>query len=404
MIKLLVIAWRNLWRNKRRTLITTTSVCFAVIISTLLNSIQEGSYNRFIQHAVESYSGHLQVQHKDFHDSKSLIHSFKNISYFNKIKNIGNVKHITKRLSCHALASGKGMSYPVYIIGVVPGREEKMTGFSKRIIKGGDLIKSPEGVIIGDELARTLKLEVNDTICFSGQSYNNKSVSGKFRVRGIISYPSTEFNKIVVYMNINKCRELFDAPDMLTSVVITCNNNKIDNVAKKLENILGPEYRIIRWNEIQTSLLNIMRADRASGTFAAFILYLVISFGVFSTIMMLFLERKKEFTVMIALGMKRSKLIFTIFSETIFIAAIGTFSGIIISLPIIWHYIKMPIKLTDDKAKYMNEMGLEPFINFSFDINIFIKQALIIFIITILLSIYPIYRVSKIKIKSNIHN
>jgi ABC-type lipoprotein release transport system permease subunit len=404
MIKLLVIAWRNLWRNKRRTFITTASVFFAVIISTLLNSVQEGSYNKFIQYAVECYSGHIQIQHKNYHNSKSITHSFKNQPYFNKIRNIKNVKQITKRFAGYALASGKGMSLPTYIQGIVPGREEKMTGFGKRIIKGGDLIAYPNGVIIGDELARILKLNINDTITFSGQGLNNKSVSGKFKVTGIISYPSTEFNKVIVYMHINKCRKLFYAPNMLTSVVITCKNNKIGNVVKNLKDELGNKYRIIRWDEIQTALLEVIRADKASGTFVGFILYLVVSFGVFSTIMMLFMERKKEFAVMVALGMKKTKLIITIFAETIFIAAIGTFSGIAASIPIIWHYVKMPMEVSEKQAKMMTEVGLEPFINFSIHSSIFIKQAIIIFSITILLSIYPIYRVRKIKIKSNIHN
>lgn len=404
MIKLLVIAWRNLWRNKRRTLITTTSVFFAVLISTLLSSVQVGSHNKFIQYAVECYSGHIQIQHKKYYNSKSITHSFQNIPYFNKIIGIKNVKRITKRLSCYGLASGKGLSFPVYIQGIVPEKEEKMTGYSKRIIKGSNLISKPDGVIIGSELARILKLNINDTIRFSGQGYNNKPSSGKFKVIGIISYPATEFNKIIVYMHINKCRKLFYAPDMLTSVVITCKNNKIGNVVKEIKKNIGDNYRVMRWNEIQTSLLQVIRADRANGTFIAFIIYLVVSFGVFSTIMMLFLERKKEFAVMIALGMKRSKLVLTIFAETLFIAILGTISGIITSIPIIWHYVEMPMVLKDDNAKLMTEIGLEPIINFSFDTNIFIKQSIIIFIITVLISIYPIFRVRKIKIKSNIHN
>lgn len=404
MIKLLVIAWRNLWRNKRRTFITTASVFFAVLISTLQNSVEQGSYNKFIQNAVECYSGHIQIQHKEYHNSHSIEHSFKNIPYFNKIKNINNVKHITKRLASYALASGKGISIPAYILGIVPAREEKMTGYCKRIIKGGDLIKYPNGVIIGKELARLLKLNINDTITFSGQGYNNKPVEGKFRVTGIIAYPSTEFNKVIVYMNINKCRKLFSAPEMLSSVVVTCKNNNIDKVVKKLKTNLSHKYRIIKWNEIQTSLLQVIRADKASGTFITFILYLIVSFGVFSTIMMLFMERKKEFAVMIALGMKKSKLVISIFAETFFTAIIGTLSGLIVSIPIIWHYVKMPITITEDKAKILTEVGLEPLINFSMSSNIFIKQAIIIFIISLIVSLYPLYRVRKIKIKSNIHH
>lgn len=404
MIKLLVIAWRNLWRNKRRTLITTISVFFAVVISTIITSIQEGSYNKFIQYAVEYYSGHIQIQHKEFHNSKSLTHSIDNIPYFNRIKNIENVKAITKRLSCHALASAKGLSLPVYVLGIVPEREDKMTSYSRRIEKGDYLLKNSNDIIIGNELARILKLDLNDTIKFSGQGFNNEFVMGEFRISGIIDFPSHEFNKSLVYMHLNKCRKLFNAPNKLTSVAITCYNNDIDKVVNTININVGHRFRVIRWNEIQKSLLHVIKADRASGTFISFILFLVISFGLFSTIMMMIQERRKEFSVMIALGMKKSKLMITVMAETLFISCLGTISGILACIPLLWHYGQTPIILSEEKARLMAEIGLEPIIHFSFEIDIFLKQAFAIFLISILLSFYPIYRIKNIKLKSNIHN
>lgn len=397
MKELFVIAWRNLWRNKRRTVITIASVLFAVIISTLLSSVQNGSYNRFIQYAVECFSGHIQIQHKDYHKLKSIAHSFDDRKDFDEIQYVRNVKYVTKRFFANALASGKNISIPVYIQGVEPEKEEKMTKYSNRIKDGNDLISNPDGLVIGIGIAKILKLQPNDSIMISGQTLDNLPVSKKFIINGIISYPSEDLNKLMVFMDIDKSRQLFNATNRLTSVVITCHNNKIKKTAEILKDRYDKHrFKVLRWDEIQIPLMQVIRVDRASGTFVSFILYLVVSFGLFSTIMMLFIERKKEFIMMLSLGMKKRKLIITVLAEIIMISAISTLIGLVICTPLIIMFMNDPVSISNTEIQLMTDIGLQPFIAFSSSAFIFIKQAIIIFTITILLSIYPLYRISKL--------
>ena len=149
---------------------------------------------------------------------------------------------------------------------------------------------------------------------------------------------------------------------------------------------------VMSWSELQPELVSMIEADKAGGVVMKAILYMIITFGIFGTILMMISERKRELGVMIAIGMQRIRLGSVLFLETLLMGILGAFAGIVGSIPIAYYFFKNPIPLTGDAAKTMIDMGIEPFMYFSMHPDVFYVQAFTVFMITLVIALFPIYK------------
>ncbi|MBA4409571.1 MAG: FtsX-like permease family protein [Bacteroidota bacterium] len=393
------LAWRNLWRNKRRTLITVSSIFFGVLLSAYMTSMQEGSYSKMVEIVVKFYSGYMQVHHEDYWENKSINNSFDyDQAMINKLKFHPEVNFVIPRLESFGLASAEELTRGAAIFGIVPDVEDQLTGIAGKISSGKYLQANDDGVVIGDGLARFLKLQVNDTLVIITQGYHGISAAGKFAVLGLIKHVSPEFNKSIIYMELKTCQSFLGADNKLTSLVVNvAGNDAMNRTMKNLKQEIKSPYSVMSWEEMQPEIVQQIESDRAGGVIMKAILYIVIAFGILGTIMMMIAERRREFGVMISIGMQKSKLAGVLFIETLFIGLLGIISGIAVSLPLIFIQAKNPVPLTGETAKLMEDFGFEPYMFFSTAPEVFWQQAISIFIISALIGIYPIVSTLKIK-------
>jgi ABC-type lipoprotein release transport system permease subunit len=401
----LKFAWRNLWRNKRRTLITTASIFFGVILSTVMSSMQEGSYAMYIKTIVNFYSGYLQIHSKGYWNDKVINNSLEYPLVKSELSNVKGITAIAPRLENYALASSDEITKGVMVIGISPKEEDGITNLSKRIIKGTFLINGDNGVVVGSTLARYLKLDVNDTLVLLSQGYHGIGAAGKYQVKGIIKQPSPELDRTVVYMNLAECQDLFSAPDRLTSIVIMVRNNtEMPKVKKELISKLGTNLEVMDWKEINSILMKQIDSDRASGMIIKGVLYMIIAFGIFGTVLMMMMERRKEFGVIIAIGMQKYKLSYVLILETVLLGIVGVIAGIAVSIPITWYFTFHPIPFTGQAAETMLQMGFEPIMSFSMTPSVFYNQALTILIFTMIIGLYPVFNIYRLKISNALHS
>jgi ABC-type lipoprotein release transport system permease subunit len=391
------LAWRNLWRNKRRTLITTASIFFGVILSTIMSSMQEGSYAQYIKTIVNSYSGYIQVHSKGYWNDKVINNSLEYSLVRQKLSDVKGITATAPRLENYALASSEEITKGVMVIGIAPIEEDAITNLSKKIIKGNYLKRDDNGVVLGSTLARYLKLEAGDTVVLLSQGYHGVGAAGKYPVRGIIKQPSPDLDRTVIYMNISDCQNLFSAPDRLTSVVIMVkNNDEMPAVKNDLISSLGTDYEVMDWKEINSILLKQIDSDRASGMIIKGVLYMIIAFGIFGTVMMMMAERRKEFGVIVAIGMQKYKLSYVLVLETILLGFTGVIAGIVASIPITWYFTLHPIPITGQAADTMLQMGFDPVMSFSMIPSIYYHQAITILIFTLIIGLYPVFNINRL--------
>ena len=400
------LSWRNLWRNKRRTIITTSSIFFAVFLAILMRSMQTGSYGKMISDVVEFYTGYIQIHENGYWDNKSINRTFEyNDTIIDKIESNKNTKLYVPRLESFALASVGDITKGVMLIGTEPQMENKFSKLSKRVVKGKYLTPNDKGVLVAEDLADYLKLNVNDTIVFLSQGYHGITAADQFPVRGIIHFPSPDLNSTTVYMTLKNCQYFYSAENRLTSIAIIVNNpKKIKKTTKRLTTLLGDKYEVMPWNKMLIELVQGIQSDNAGGLIWISILYIIITFGIFSTIIMGVVERKKEFAVMVAVGTQKTRLAIVTIFETIFMCVIGILSGAIFSLPIIYYYFNNPIKLTGEAAQAMVKWGVEPVFAFSMDPNIFLNHGLVVVILTFIAAIYPIIMVKNLNVIKSLHS
>ena len=224
MKKSILMAWRNLWRNRKRTMITIASVFFGVLIATLMSSMQEGSYSSMIKNVVRLYSGYIQIQQKNYWKNKVINNSIATSDSLNSaISQIKEITSYTKRLESFLLSSSREFTKGSRIIGIDPEDENKVTELEKRLKSGTYLRKGDEGVLLSSDLARYMNIEPMDTIVLIGQGYHGMSAAGKFPVRGIVKLPSPDLDKQTIYMDLGACQELLSTGNRITSIVVMVN-------------------------------------------------------------------------------------------------------------------------------------------------------------------------------------
>ena len=398
---LLIIAWRSLWRNKRRTLITTASVFLAVTLSLFMRSMQIGSYEMMINSVVTEV-GHIQVHDSGYWESKSINDSFiYSESLKEKIEAHDNVNSVIPRLETFALGSFGDMTKGLMIQGIVPSLEDPRKNISNKLIEGRFLTENDNGIVLAEGLAKYFNIGVNDTIALIGSGYQGITAAGLFPIVGIIKYPIPKLNNFIAYMSMSKVQEVFAPyhPNLISALVVDLKDG--DNLAQKasdINQILGTKYEVLGWRKMLPDVVQQIDGDNAGGIFMLAILYIIVAFGIFGTILMMTLERRREFAIMVAVGMHRGKLAVVVFFETIFIGMMGVIAGIIASFPLLKYFYHHPIPLQGEMAEMMLEFNMEPVMPFSLEANIFSNQGIAIFIIAAATALYPIIYVVRFRI------
>lgn len=393
------IARRNIWRNKRRTLITATSVLFAVFFAMLMRSMQLGTYAEMIKNVVSSYTGHIQIHKIGYWENKIINNTFQeDMRLEKKVSSIQSVEKVVPRLESFALASFGEQTKGSIVIGIKAEKENQMTKIADKIISGAYLTEDDSGVLVSEKLASFLKLSIKDTIVLMGQGYHAATAAGKYPVRGIIHLNSPYLNNKMIYMNLPEAQMFYSAPNMLSSLSILLKNSDDINTVEKIitDDIDKENYEVMSWEKITPELKQAIQSDNISGQFMLGILYMIVGFGVFGTIVMMTAERKKEFGVMVAIGMNKVKLVLMLFYETVLLGLVGIVGGLTISLPIIFYYSTRPIHITGDASQAFESFGFDPVMAFSTHLHFMVSQIIVVLVIVMIAFIYPIISIYKL--------
>jgi ABC-type lipoprotein release transport system permease subunit len=272
-------------------------------------------------------------------------------------------------------------------------------------ISNGFISTGKQEALLGDRLARYLNLNIGDTLVLLGQGYHGTTAAGQYRIAGIVRMPTPDIDNKIVYLPVDVCQELYSAPGMLTSLALSIKGNsdkKINKMIQTLGEEIPPPLRLIEWREMNALLINQMESDNMSGAIMIAILYLVIAFGIFGTVLMMTVERKREFGVLVAIGMQKSKLAAIVSFEMIYIGLLGILSGIAVAFPAIIIGLYNPIRFSGEYAKVYESYGMEPIMPFMPVDYYFLWQSVIVAIIVGIAIIYPVRKIFKMQLVNSL--
>lgn len=459
-------AWKNLWRNRRRTLITAASVFFAIFFALVMRSFQLGAYDRLFKNVIESYTGYLQLQHADYADDPTLDNGFEiNAELAGTILQDPNVNAVVPRLESFALAASGSHTQGVIVLGIDPEGENKVLDISKKLVKYKltdkaidsiakdsipartrkllDVFRNESysgevrlmldlgiseddsanilpvirrhasyrneflagddtgSIVIGDGLSDYLKAEVGDTIVLISQGYHGTSAAGKYRVRGIVKLASPDIDNVITYLPIEVARELYAAPGIATSAILSLNSNDEDEIIKtrdRLKSMIKAPLTIKTWQELNALLVNQMEADNRSGMIMIAILYLVIAFGVFGTVLMMMAERRREFGMLVSIGMKKGKLTKVVSMEMLLIGFLGITAGVAASLPLVIYGHYHPLRFTGQFARMYEDYGFEPIMPTLLPDTFYLWQIAVVLIILMIAIAFSARKIFKMNV------
>lgn len=368
--------------------------------------MQEGIYSKMIDNLVSFYSGYIQVHQHEYWDNKTIDYTFTpNDSLYNSLESIPNVTFNVPRLESFTLMSYENNTKGAALIGIDPEKENQMTHLSKWIVEGEYLNPGDNGIILAINLAKNLGVGINDTLVLISQGYQGASAAALFPVKGILKFPAPSLNNLGGYIDIHAAQDFFSVPGKYTSLIVMVDDYSDVNLTKnKMVSELGDQYEIMTWDEMDPLTKNLIDADRSGSYIAKGILYGLVGFGIFGTIIMMIAERRKEMGIMVAIGMQKSRLSKILFYETSLIGLVGVVAGCAISLPLIVYLSYHPIPFTGRAAEAYIEFGFEPVMYFSAQWFIFARQVLIIFLVTLVVYLYPLFKVMKLSLTKSLHS
>lgn len=397
LFSLIKIAWRNIWRNKLRSLVVIISIIFGLLGGIIMIAMSYGLNEERMNNAVDTYLSHIQIHNNSFSEDYNIKHTIDNLNLIEEaLNNDERVISYTKRIVLNGMLSNSNGSYGIQVKGVDPDTEIKVTNTYDKIIDG-EYFKSKRDntILVGKKLADRLNLKLKSKVVITFQDENYELTSLLFRVEGIFRSGNSRYDETNVFVkNISIIKNLprfsgyHEIPILLNDINLRGEVKK-DLIPISTNNIVEG------WDDISKELAYANEMLAAVLYIFMMIILSGLSFGVINTMLMAILERKKEIGMLMSIGMDRYKIFLMISIETIFLSMIALPFGLILSYVIVEYYSVVGIDLS------IVEAGLE---NFGVGTRLYFKVpneeyfivSFMVLIISIVSSIFPSIRALKI--------
>ena len=398
------LAWRNIWRHPRRAGLTLAAIIFSDLILVFMMGVQLGQYDLMIKNTLNTFTGEIQIQEKDYRAKASIHDSVKNASTIaEKIRQLLHSNGVTVRAQAFALVSSAKRSYGTEIVGIQPDTESQVSRIPKMLVAGKYLNDQDyDQAIIGSVLARNLKLELGDEITVLGAGKDGSVAAAIFKIKGIMTSNIQELDRHMVQIPLTAFQDTFAMGGDAHAIVInagslesiSANIKKIQQALPELSN--QKNLRVIGWETLETGLKQAIQADFTSGWFMYSILVLIVVFSVLNTFLMSVLERTHEFGVMLSLGLTPARLGAWVMWECSVLALLGMLLGLAIGVlfTLYFNINGFTYPGVEEMAKqYQMSTTIYPIIT----PTTVLLGPCIIFIATLIAAIFPALRLRRLK-------
>ncbi len=398
------MAWRNIWRNPRRTFLTIAAIAFASTILVFMLSFQLGCYETMINTSVKISTGHLQIQAKGYLKDKKMRLVIKEPDQVAKfLDTVKGIDQYTFRTNGFSLVSSDKRTYGIVLTGIDPINEAQVSSI-KSFVRKGSYLKENDiyAALIGEHLSNNLKVDINDELTVLGQGRDGSIAAAVLTIKGIFNSGIDEFDRNVIMMGLKGFQEIFSMGTSVHEAVITTNSLKdVSTVKQEIQNNFFKankiEYLAVPdWMEIMPGLLQGIQMDLFSGIIMYIILVIVVAFSIFNTFLMAILERTREFGVMMAIGTSPSRITKLVMFESICMTIVGIILGIIIGSLVTLYFQKHGIFIagTEDILK---QYGIPDRLYPRLSLISASAGPLVVFLITFVSSVFPALKIRKLK-------
>jgi ABC-type lipoprotein release transport system permease subunit len=327
------LAWRNIWRNRRRTIITVASIAMGLAIAIFFIAFAEGVYAQLIDDVARMQAGHITLEHPDYRRATSIDRWLMNATRLQaRIAALSGVDFTKRLVVGQAIARSAAGSVGVSLAGVDPSVESRHSPLARHMVRGAYLADDDgDEAVIGRELATRLNLDVGKKLVLTTNDVEGNLVDELCRVSGIFESGSTELDGHLIQLPIAFARRLFRLPEnSATQIgVILKRPQDQEAVMRRIRNLVAGQAVAVRpWQEILPEIASYIRLDQGSNWIFQALLIVIVLFTIFNTVLMSVLERQREFAMLLALGTRPADVRWQVFLETGYLAVIGCAIGL----------------------------------------------------------------------------
>jgi len=396
---LMRMAWRNIWRNPRRALITLSAMTFSLTLMIVATNLIEGMNRQMVGYAADRSLGHIQAHAKGYYEDRNLYDNLP-LSILDRFE--GSLFRAAPRAYAFGLASLGEQSSGVMIRGIDPQKEREVTELWKHMLKGRYLRPGEaKAVILGRKIAKTLNATPGSEIALITQAADGSLGNDLYRVVGVLKTLDETTDSSTVIMSLKDFGKLLVLPGRIHEIAIrTPNAIEVDRYKPQVVALLAGEGCEVRtWKEIAPALKDALALNKAWTTIMLLIIFSIASLGILNTMLMAVFERMYELGLMLAVGLKPGRLVRLILSETLMLAGISEVLGL--GLGLLWSW-RLAVKGWD-----LTGLFGEGFEYTGFAIENVLRAALwpggmlrcmgIMLIISVLAGLYPAVKAARLK-------
>ena len=406
------IGWRSIWRNKRRTLISLFSIIIGTGIPIFFVCIAWGFYAGLIDDVTRLMSGHITYEHVEYRNSPSNDLWVDDIQKINETLN-GNAEVLSTKqiVNLQGVAHTAKGSVGISLMGIEPEKEITISFLPETLIEGNYLSKEDgRWVVVGDQLAENLNISVGKKFVFTTSDIKGELVEELFRVKGVFKTGSKEIDGHFVQSDIEIARKIagLGSDDVSQLGIIVKNPDTHESLIKDLQKSLAKNNGVfLSWQKIMPDVATTIRMDRTAISSFMIMLVVIVLFTMFSTILMSTLERKREFASLLAIGTQQKELKIQIFIETIFFGLIACPLGALLGIGIakwVEGYDMMNVVGSKTGDMSVGGFGMDTIITPLFSAPLILQISIFFFLAVQLLSILPMYFISRISITDELRS
>lgn len=401
--KLSSMAWRNIWRNRRRTFLTLFGIAFGVMLAVIFTGIGDASYGSMIDKAALMGSGHVTVQHPGYQELPSAKKTvLRTESLVERARAVPEVAASTVRINGAVMLATATESAGASFMGVDPETETPQTLQLIDSITEGAFFESPndEGIILGKKLASNLGIGLGKRVVYTLTDKSGEIVSGLGKVTGIIESGSDAMDAGLCLLPLAKARTVLGyEADEATVVAVFLNDNRAsDDVAAVLRRQSNTDVAVLTWKETQPDLHGFIQMKVGSTLVFEVIIMLLVGAGIFNSLFVSVMERLREFGVMLAIGFSPGHIFRLVMWESLFIGITGLVGSFLVAAGPYYHLATNGI---DTRAMVKDGMevsgiGIDPIIHAQIYPENALAIAAVVLLATLTAGLYPAWKAGRV--------
>lgn len=402
---LLTMARRNLWRNRRRTLITLSSIALGSMLAVIMTGIGDSGWRRMIDLAARLGAGHVTVQHAEFADSPTLGNSVADAVAVSRVALADeDVVAVVHRISGAMMVSAAGRSYGAGFIAYAPEAEGVETlSLLDAVVEGAAPARSDDrGIVLGATLASNLGVGVGRKVVFSLTDKHGEVVQEAARVVGLLRTGAPSVDGALALLPLGRMREVlrYGDDEALQVGVFLNDQRRAQSVGRRLGVAIDGELAVLPWSEVQPELAGFIGMKVASARFMELVILALVAAGIFNTLFVSVMERLREFGILLALGVSPGRLFALVMGESLWLALFGLVAAALVTaLPYGWLATRgIDISgMTGEGGVEVAGVAMAPMLYAAIEFENLVAIAIAVLIATMAAGLYPAWRAGHVE-------